>query len=110
MLLLRLYVTAATDSSRAALLNIRRICEQELAGRYRLEVIDVFDRPDLAEADHVVSTPMLIRKLPPPLRRIVGDLSERQRVLAGLDLLEVPDPGARAGVKNSMQDDMPGPQ
>lgn len=83
---LRLFLAGHTGRSRTAVENLRRICEQELAGRYRLELIDVLEQPDVAEAYNIVATPTLIKTLPPPLRRIIGDLSDSERVLLGLDL------------------------
>lgn len=83
---LRLYVTGMTPRSRQAIENIRRICEERLCGRFRLEVIDVYQQPELAQQAQVVAAPTLIRVLPPPLRRFVGDLSNRERILAGLEL------------------------
>ena len=85
---LRLYVTGQTPRAEAALRNIQRIIEDDLAGQYALEVIDVLDRPALAENERIVATPTLIKELPPPLRRMIGDLSDREQVLLGLDLAE----------------------
>ena len=83
---LRLYVTGHTPRSATAIRNMRDIVEHELAGRYELEVIDVLERPQLAEDERIVATPTLIKELPPPLRRIIGDLSDRELVLLGLDI------------------------
>lgn len=83
---LRLYVAGLTSRSRSAIANITRICEEYLPGRYELEVIDVFRRPLLAREEQIVATPTLLRTLPLPLRRLIGDLSEKDRVLVGLDL------------------------
>lgn len=84
---LRLYVAGLTPNCVAALANLRRICEQNLvAKRYQIEVVDLLEKPQLAKGDQIVAIPTLIRKLPPPLRRIVGNLSQRERVLVGLDL------------------------
>ncbi len=83
---LRLYVTGITPKSTRAITNIKAICEQYLKGRYRLEVIDVYQQPTLARGDQIIALPTLIRKLPHPLRRLVGDLSNTDRVLLGLDL------------------------
>jgi circadian clock protein KaiB len=83
---LRLYVTGATALSRRAILNINAICRENLAGTYDLEVIDIHQKPTLAKDEQIVAAPTLIKKLPLPLRRIVGDLSDRQKVLLGLDL------------------------
>jgi circadian clock protein KaiB len=84
--LLRLYVTGRTPRSEQAVANLRALIEQDLDGQYDLEVIDVLERPQLAEDERIVATPTLIKRLPPPLRRIIGDLSDRERVLVGLDL------------------------
>lgn len=82
---LKLYVTGQTASSQKALLDLRRICDEELKGRYRLNVIDVLKKPKLARQDKILATPTLIKQLPPPLRKLVGELSNRERVLLGLD-------------------------
>ena len=86
--LLRLYVTGMTPRSREAIARIKAICEEHLAGRYELEVIDIYQQPTLAQGEQIIATPTLIKKLPLPLRRLVGDLSDKQRVLLGLDLRE----------------------
>ncbi len=83
---LRLYVTGATRRSRLAIENIKSICEIHLMGRYDLEVIDIYQQPALAKGDQVVAAPTLIKRLPLPLRKLVGDLSNEERVLFGLDL------------------------
>lgn len=88
--LLKLYVTGQTPRAQTAIANLRRICDEELEGRYELDIIDVLEHPDLAENDRVLATPTLIKQLPPPLRRIIGDLSDRDRVLVGLDVLPRP--------------------
>lgn len=84
--LLRLYVTGTTPQSLRAISNIRNICEEHLKGRYDLEVIDLYERPGLASGEQIIAAPTLIRKLPLPLRRIIGDMSNTERVLVGLDL------------------------
>lgn len=86
-LLLRLFVTGHTARSEAAIRNLRRICEEDLAGEYELEIIDVLERPQLAEDEKILATPTLIKQLPPPLRRIIGDMSNSERVLLGLDVV-----------------------
>ena len=86
---LRLYVTGATPRSARAIDNIKRICEEHLQGRYELEVIDIYQHPELAEGAQLIAAPTLIKQLPEPLRRFVGDLSDAEKVLAGLDLLTV---------------------
>ncbi len=83
---LRLYVAGLTPRSRAAIANITAICEEYLQGRYDLEVIDIFQRPVLAREEQIIATPTLVKRLPAPLRRFIGDLSEREKVLVGLDL------------------------
>jgi circadian clock protein KaiB len=84
--LLRLYITGTTPNSIRAIENIRSICEEHLQGRYDLEVIDLYQQPSLAEGEQIIAAPTLIRKLPLPLRRIIGDMSQTERVLVGLDL------------------------
>jgi circadian clock protein KaiB len=83
---LRLYVTGLTHRSTQAINTVKDLCEQELQGRYQLEVIDISKRPDLAQASNIIAAPTLVKELPLPLRRLIGDLSEKERVLAGLDL------------------------
>lgn len=83
---LRLYVAGMTPRSARAIANIKEICEQHLKGLYDLEVIDLYQQPVLAKRDQIIAVPTLIKKLPPPLRRLIGDLSDRERVLIGLDL------------------------
>ena len=83
---LRLYVTGLTPRSVQAIKNIRRICEQHLQGRYSLKVVDVYQQPALARGEQIVAAPTLIRRLPLPLRRIIGDMANTERVLLGLDL------------------------
>ena len=83
---LRLYVAGMTPRSTRALANIKEICEQHLNGRYDLQVIDLYQQPVLAKGDQIIAVPTLIKRLPPPLRQLIGDLSDRERVLIGLDL------------------------
>jgi circadian clock protein KaiB len=83
---LRLYVSGQTPRSVAAFENLRRICEEHLAGEYSIEVIDVVKSPQLARGDQIIAVPTLVRKLPQPVRKILGDLSNTERVLIGLDL------------------------
>ena len=87
---LRLYVAGQTPKSLAAFANLKKICETHLRGKYRIEVIDLLVHPELARADQIVAIPTLIRKLPPPAKRIIGDLSNTERVLVGMEL--VPEP------------------
>jgi circadian clock protein KaiB len=82
---LRLYVAGQTPRSVAALGNLRKICEEHLAGKYRVEVIDLLANPQLARRDQILAIPTLVRKLPKPVRKIIGDLSQTERVLVGLD-------------------------
>jgi len=90
---LRLYVAGQTPKSVTALANLQRICAEHLAGRYRIEVIDLTKMPHLAAGDQIVAVPTLLRKLPEPVRRIIGDLSNTERVLAGLDVqFHAPEP------------------
>ena len=84
--LLKLYITGQTPKSERAVANLRRICEQELNGRYELVIIDVLERPQLAEDEKIMATPTLTKELPPPLSRVIGDLSNTEKVLLGLDL------------------------
>ncbi|MFD1468877.1 circadian clock KaiB family protein [Hymenobacter caeli] len=83
---LRLYVAGQTPKSVAALANLRRYCEQHMEGRYSLEVIDLLQHPQLAEGDQILAVPTLVRKVPEPMRRVIGDLSNEERVLVGLDI------------------------
>ena len=85
---LRLYVTGSTAHSIRAISNIRKICEEHLAGRYDLEVVDISQHPALAEGEQIIAAPTLIKQLPLPLRRFVGDMSRTDRILIGLDLRE----------------------
>jgi circadian clock protein KaiB len=84
---LRLYVTGMTVRATRAINAVRAICDEHLAGRYDLEVIDVYQQPQLAKDEQIIAAPTLIKKLPLPLRRIIGDMSRRDRVLLGLDLI-----------------------
>jgi circadian clock protein KaiB len=83
---LKLYVAGQTARSLLALANLERICEQHLAGKYRVEVIDLLKNPQLASGDQILAIPTLVRQLPTPVRKIIGDLSNTERVLVGLDL------------------------
>jgi circadian clock protein KaiB len=86
---LRLYVAGRTQRSEAALANLRHLCEKHLAGRYRIEVIDLIARPQLAAGDQILAVPTLVRKLPEPIKKIIGDLSNAERVLVGLDIQRI---------------------
>lgn len=83
---LRLYITGKTSRSERAIANLKKICERDLKDRYQLEVIDVLENPQLAENEKIIATPTLIKDLPRPLKRIIGDLSNAEKVLLGLDL------------------------
>ena len=83
---LRLYVAGQTSKSVAAFANLKKICEEHLAGRYVIDVIDLLKNPQLAKGDQILAVPTLVRKLPAPVRKIIGDLSNTERVLVGLDL------------------------
>lgn len=83
---LRLYVAGQTPKSLAAIGNLKRICDQHLAGRCTVEVVDLLVHPQLAAGDQILALPTLVRRLPPPLKRIIGDLSSTERVLVGLDI------------------------
>jgi circadian clock protein KaiB len=89
---LRLYVAGGTPKSIAAIKNLKAICEEHLAGRYSLEVVDLLVNPQLAAGDQILAVPTLVRKLPAPMRKIIGDLSQEERVLVGLDVLPVKTP------------------
>lgn len=88
--LLRLYVTGATAKSVRAIESIKRLCEERLRGRYRLEVVDVYQQPVLARGDQIVAVPTLVKHLPAPLRRFIGDMTDTDRILLGLDLRPLP--------------------
>lgn len=83
---LRLYVTGKTPKADVAIANLRRICEEELNHEYELQIIDVLEQPQAAEDDKIMATPTLIKRLPPPLRRVIGDLSDKHKVLLGLEV------------------------
>lgn len=83
---LRLYVAGQTPKSVTALANLKKYCEQHLQGRYKLEVVDLLQNPQLAEGDQILAIPTLVRKVPVPIRKIIGDLSNEERVLVGLDI------------------------
>jgi circadian clock protein KaiB len=87
---LRLYVAGVTPNSVRAIANLKRICEEHLQGHYTLEVIDLYQQPELAEGEQIIAAPTLIKQLPLPLRRVIGDMSNQERVLVGLDLRRRP--------------------
>lgn len=83
---LRLYVAGQTQKSITAFANLKKICEEHLAGKYRIEVIDLLKNPRLAKGDQIIAIPTLVRKLPEPIKKIIGDLADTERVLVGLDI------------------------
>ena len=103
---LKLYITGMTPRSQEALRNIKKVCLEYLADNYELEVIDIYQQPILAKGDQIIAVPTLVKKLPAPLRRLIGDLSQEDRILLGLDLKpktppgSPPSPGTSGGRKN----------
>ena len=87
--ILRLYIAGQTPRSVKAFANLKKLCEEHLAGKYSIEVVDLLENPQLARGDQIVALPTLVRKLPAPMRKIIGDLSDRERVVVGLDLKNV---------------------
>ncbi|MFI5256305.1 MAG: circadian clock KaiB family protein [Gemmatimonadales bacterium] len=87
---LTLYVTGSSPRAELAIANLRRICDQDLGGRYELHIVDVLEHPQAAEDEKILATPTLIKKLPLPLRRVIGDLSDKQKVLFGLEVNPAP--------------------
>jgi circadian clock protein KaiB len=85
-----LYITGTSPRAQIAIANLRRICDEDLAGEYELQIIDVLEHPQLAEDEKILATPTLVKQLPPPLRRVIGDLSDREKVLLGLELRRKP--------------------
>jgi len=83
---LRLYVAGNTARGSQALRNLEEVCEEHLSGRYKIEVVDLLKQPQLARGDQIVALPTLVRRLPPPMKKIIGDLSNQERLLVGLDL------------------------
>jgi circadian clock protein KaiB len=83
---LRLYVAGQTPKSIAAFANLKKICEEHLKGKYTIEVVDLLENPKLAKGDQILAIPTLVRKLPPPIRKLIGDLSNTERVVVGLDI------------------------
>jgi len=90
--LLRLYVAGATPASTAAIRNIKKICEENLKGRYELAVIDIYQQPVLTRDEQILAAPTLIKKLPLPIRRFIGDMANKERILVGLDLRQKEEP------------------
>jgi len=91
MVELRLYLAGQTPRSMAALANLKKLCKEHLAGKYRIEVIDLLKNPQLARGDQIIAIPTLVRRLPQPIRKIIGDLSNTERVLVGLQLRPLSD-------------------
>ena len=87
---LRLYITGSSPRSLRAVTNVKRICEEHLKGRYDLQIVDIYQQPVLAAGEQIIAAPTLIKKLPPPLRRLIGDMSNTEQVLFGLDLQRRP--------------------
>ncbi len=83
---LRLYIAGQTPKSLTAMANLQRICEEYLAGKFQIEIIDLLEKPQLAEGDQIVAIPTLVRKLPEPMRKVIGDLSDTEKTLVGLQL------------------------
>lgn len=84
--ILKLYITGTTPNSERAIANLKQLCDEELDLKYEVEVIDILENPQLAEDERILATPTLVKALPPPLRRVIGDLSDKDKVLLGLDL------------------------
>jgi circadian clock protein KaiB len=84
--ILKLYVVGSSPRAKTAIANLQRICDDELKGQYTLEIIDVQEHPEAAESDRILATPTLVKQLPPPLRRVIGDLSDKDKVLLGLEV------------------------
>jgi len=99
--MLTLYVTGQTTRSARAIANLRRICDEELGGEYDMKVIDVLERPQLAEDEKILATPTLIKELPLPIRRIIGDLADTEKVLIGLDMVSAREVGAHSQQETS---------
>lgn len=97
--LLRLYVSGMTPSAIRAIQNLRAICHAHLAGRYRLKIIDIYQQPVLAKGEQIIAAPTLIKHLPLPLRRVIGDMSNKERVLLGLDLRMNPGDGVSPSLR-----------
>lgn len=92
---LKLYVTGRTPRSERAIVNLRRVCEEQLVGDYALIVVDILERPQLAEQEKILGTPTLVKELPLPMRRIIGDLSDTEKIMLGLDLQPDTEPENR---------------
>lgn len=84
--ILRLYIAGQTPNSMTAIANLKKICEEKLDGKYRIEVVDLLEKPQLAKGDQIIAIPTLVRRLPPPVKKIIGNLSKTESVIVGLDL------------------------
>ena len=84
--ILRLYIAGQTPNSMTAIANLKKICEEKLEGKYRIEVVDLLEKPQLAKGDQIIAIPTLVRRLPPPVKKIIGNLSKTESVIVGLDL------------------------
>jgi circadian clock protein KaiB len=84
--ILRLYIAGQTPNSVVAIANLKKICEEKLQGKYRIEVVDLLEKPQLAKGDQIIAIPTLVRRLPPPVKKIIGNLSKTESVIVGLDL------------------------
>jgi len=102
---LRLYVAGQTPNSLKAFANLKKICEEHLAGKYQIEVVDLLKNPTLARGDQILAIPTLVRKLPEPVKKIIGDLSNTERVLVGLDLRARSAGRSRSGAPGKELDD-----
>lgn len=89
--ILHLYISGNTKRSNNAILNLKKVCDEYLKGRYELEVIDIYQQPSLARQDQILATPTLVKHLPLPVRKVIGDLSEIERILVGLDIIQNKD-------------------
>lgn len=96
--ILKLYVTGKTSRSRQAVTNLEKICREDLKGQYEISIIDVLEQPQFAENEKIIATPTLVKELPPPIRRVIGDLSDIEKVLLGLDIATENNP-SQSGIK-----------
>lgn len=101
--ILKLYVTGNTPRTERAIANLRRICDEDLRGQYEMVVVDVLARPQLAEDEKILATPTLVKQLPPPLRRVIGDLTDVEKVLLGLDIVAPHAQGKRKGATDGAE-------
>jgi len=106
--ILRLYVAGVTPASTTAIINIKKICEENLKGRYELEVIDIYQQPTLTRDEQILAAPTLIKKLPLPIRRFIGDMANKERILVGLDLRPKEEKSKASPTRKLTQNDMEG--